>query len=71
MSAMLHEALRDRHLPDLELFENLGSDYRWRALVLRSDWEHIAAALAVDIDYSNYLLVGAGPKLPRVVRANH
>jgi hypothetical protein len=48
------EALRDRHLPDLELHENLGSDYRWRAFVIRSDWEHMAAALAAGIDYPNF-----------------
>lgn len=48
------QALRDRHLPDLELHENAGSDYRWRAYVFRSDWEHIAAALAASIDYPNF-----------------
>ena len=48
------EALRDRHLPDLELLENAGSDYRWRAFVGRADWERVAAALAAGIDYPNF-----------------
>ncbi len=48
------EALRDRHLPGLELYENAGSDYRWRAFVAREHWERTAAALAAEIDYPNF-----------------
>ena len=48
------EALRDRHLPDLELVENAGSDYRWRGFVSREGLERVAAGLAADIDYPNF-----------------
>ena len=48
------EALRDRHLPDLELHENAGSDYRWRAFVARDEWQIVAANLTAEIDYPNF-----------------
>ncbi len=48
------ERLRDRHLPGIELHENAGSDYRWRAFVARREWETAAAALAAGIDYPNF-----------------
>jgi hypothetical protein len=48
------EALRRRYLPDLEIVENEGSDYRYRALLERSEWEHAAERLAADIDYPNF-----------------
>jgi hypothetical protein len=48
------DALRTHHLPDLEIIENAGSDYRWRAYVERLEWEHAAAQMAADIDYPNF-----------------
>jgi hypothetical protein len=48
------EALRRRYLPDLEILENAGTDYRFRALLERSEWEYAAERLAADIDYPNF-----------------
>lgn len=48
------ERLQRRHLPDIEILENAGTDYRFRALVARSEWEHAAERLAADIDYANF-----------------
>lgn len=48
------EALRDRHLPDLEIVETDHTDYRFRAFVHRDEWAHAARALAADIDYPNF-----------------
>ena len=47
-------ALRRGYLPDLEIVENAGSDYRYRAFVARDEWEHAAQRLAADIDYPNF-----------------
>lgn len=48
------EELRDRYLPDIDIVEGAGSDYRYRAVVARADFERTAAQLASDIDYSNF-----------------
>ncbi len=48
------EALRKRYLPDLEIAETEDGDYRFRALLERSEWEHAAQRLAADIDYDNF-----------------
>src|SRR3954467_9955631 len=48
------EALRDRYLPDLEIVEGAGTDYRYRGFVTRADFEPVAAKLVADIDYSNF-----------------
>jgi hypothetical protein len=48
------EALRDRHLPALEIHEHAGADYRWRATVTRTEWGRVAATLATEIDYPNF-----------------
>ena len=47
-------ALRAGYLPDLEIVESDHTDYRYRAFVLREEWEHAAHALAADIDYPNF-----------------
>lgn len=48
------EALQERHLPDMEIIENAGTDYRFRAIVARDEWEHAAAAMTAGIDYPNF-----------------
>src|SRR3954468_19208233 len=48
------EALRDRYLPDLEIVEWAGTDYRYRGFVARADFEPVAAKLVADIDYPNF-----------------
>ena len=48
------EALRQRHLPDLEIIESDHTDYRYRAFVARDEWAHAAQMLAVGIDYPNF-----------------
>ena len=46
--------LRREHLPDLEIVENGGTDYAFRAFVSRDEWEHAAQQMAADIDYPNF-----------------
>lgn len=48
------ENLRSQHLPGIDIVENDGSDYRWRAYVPRADWERVAARLAAEVDYPNF-----------------
>lgn len=48
------DALRREHLPDIEILESAGSDYRFRALVPRDEWEHAAQRLTAAIDYPNF-----------------
>ena len=48
------EALRRRHLPDIEIVETHHTDYRYRALVHRDEWIHAAQALAAEVDYPNF-----------------
>jgi len=48
------EALRDQHLPDLEIVESEHTDYRFRAFVRRDEWEHAVRSLVADIDYPNF-----------------
>ncbi len=48
------EALRDHHLPDLQIVESDHTDYRYRAFVARDEWTHAAEALAAAIDYPNF-----------------
>jgi hypothetical protein len=48
------EALRDQHLPDIEILETDHTDYRFRAFVQRDEWTHAAYALAAEIDYPNF-----------------
>lgn len=48
------DALRVHHLPDLEIVENAGTDYAFRAFVSREEWEHAAQQLAREIDYPNF-----------------
>lgn len=48
------EALREAHLPDVDIVETRDRDYRFRALVARDAWAHAAGALARDIDYPNF-----------------
>ena len=55
--ARAHEdlaALRDRHLPDLEILRTEHTDYRFRAFVSRDEWTRAAQALAADVDYPNF-----------------
>lgn len=47
------EALRCQ-VPDLEAFEDLTADYRWRAIVSRSAWRQAVATLAGELDYDNF-----------------
>ena len=48
------ENLRREHLPDLEIIENGGTDYAFRAYVSRDEWEHAARQMAEAIDYPNF-----------------
>jgi hypothetical protein len=48
------ENLRRQHLPDLEIVENVGTDYAFRAFVNRDEWEHATAQMAAAIDYPNF-----------------
>lgn len=48
------EALRRGYLPDIEILENAGSDYAFRAFVERYEWEYACQRLAADIDYPNF-----------------
>src|SRR3954447_12316660 len=48
------EALRDHYLPDLEIVEGAGTDYRYRGFVARADFEPVAAKLVAAIDYPNF-----------------
>ena len=46
--------LRREHLPDLEIVEDGGTDYAFRAFVNRDEWEHAAQQMANAIDYPNF-----------------
>jgi hypothetical protein len=48
------EALRRGYLPDLEIVEGGGTDYQYRAMVSRGEWEHAVSGIAADIDYPNF-----------------
>jgi hypothetical protein len=48
------EALRERYLPDIEIVEGAGTDYRYRSFVAKTDFEPAAARLVADIDYTNF-----------------
>lgn len=48
------EALRDAHLPGIEIVEGAGTDYPYRAFVPRERWVAAASALADAIDYGNF-----------------
>jgi hypothetical protein len=41
-------------IPDLEVFSDRRADYRWRAVVDRSEWVVALALLAGEIDYPNF-----------------
>lgn len=41
-------------IPGLEIFSDRRADYRWRAVVSRSEWALAAALLAAEIDYPNF-----------------
>ena len=41
-------------IPDLEIFSDRRADYRWRAVVSRSEWVVALALLAGEIDYPNF-----------------
>ena len=47
------EALGEQ-IPSLEPFEDAGADYRYRAVVDRSDWVAALSALAEQLDYPNF-----------------
>ena len=42
------------HVPTLTIVEDGDADYRWRAVMKRSDWEGAVARLAAGIDYDNF-----------------
>lgn len=48
------EALRRHYLPDLEILEHAGADYRYRALLDRMEWEYAIQRITSDIDYANF-----------------
>lgn len=48
------EALRERYLPELQIVDSAGTDYRYRALVAKLDWAVAAHRLAFDVDYPNF-----------------
>jgi hypothetical protein len=63
------EALRRGYLPDLEIVEGSGTDYQYRAMVSREEWEHAVRGLVADIDYSNFKTAVAerqGPHRARI-----
>ena len=41
-------------LPSLEIVENAGSDYRFRAFVPRDVWQRAVLQLIAEIDYGNF-----------------
>ena len=41
-------------IPDLEIVEHAGSDYRFRASVARGDWQEVLEQLTAEIDYGNF-----------------
>ena len=41
-------------IPGLEIFSDRRADYRWRAIVARSEWVVALALLAGEIDYPNF-----------------
>ncbi|MEX2193902.1 MAG: hypothetical protein WD844_01330 [Thermoleophilaceae bacterium] len=47
------EALREQ-IPTLELYEDAGADYRWRADVHRDHWRGALIQLADRVDYDNF-----------------
>lgn len=47
------DALRE-FIPTIEVIGGEGTDYAFRAHVLRDDWEEAIADLAAEIDYTNY-----------------
>ena len=40
-------------IPEIEPYSEPDSDYKWRAVVSRSDWERAVGELAAGIDYEN------------------
>ena len=48
------DALRVHHLPDIEILEDAGTDYAFRAMVSRDEWEYAAQQMVRDIDYPNF-----------------
>lgn len=49
------EALRQKYLPQLwKILQDAGSDYKYRAKVLRSDFAIAQLHIVLDIDYSNF-----------------
>lgn len=47
-------ALRDRFLPEANVLEHAGTDYRYRLITTREAWTDTAARLASGIDYPNF-----------------
>ena len=47
------DALRE-FIPTIEVIGGEGTDYAFRAHVLRDDWEEAIAEIASEIDYTNY-----------------
>lgn len=56
-------------IPDLEIFSDRRADYRWRAVVARSEWVVALAQLAAEIDYPNFKSAVAKRQGPE--RAHH
>ena len=48
------EALVADHLPGAQIVEHAGSDYRFRVIVPRREWERAARELAARLDYPNF-----------------
>jgi hypothetical protein len=47
------EALRTQ-IPAIDVFDDPGADYRWRAEVTRADWRDALAQLVDDVDYDKF-----------------
>ena len=47
------DALRE-FIPTIEVIGGEGTDYAFRAHVLRDDWEEAIAEIASEIDYGNF-----------------
>ena len=41
-------------IPELEIFSDRRADYRWRAIVSRSEWVVAVALLVAELDYPNF-----------------
>jgi hypothetical protein len=46
--------LKADHIPDLRIIKGGGTDYQLRGFTTRPKWAKAVAAMAIDIDYTNF-----------------